>query len=114
MCWIRCVVSSPPLPFVNKNALTVHNDHQHLFQIRQRPRLQRRQRGPHLDRYQRRAVPQSGGEGCEDVSKSISSPAPIGYADVDGAASFRDGYLFCNLTGANDGASAVDLFRLNN
>ncbi|KAJ7853415.1 1,3-beta-glucanosyltransferase [Mycena leptocephala] len=49
--------------------------------------------------------------------KSISSSALIGYADIDGASSFRDGvaqYLSCDPSGANDGTSAVDLFGLNN
>jgi hypothetical protein len=35
---------------------TVHNNHQRLFRIRQRRHLQRRQRGPHSERYERRAV----------------------------------------------------------
>jgi hypothetical protein len=44
------------------------NTVQNIFQIRQR-----RQRGPHPERYECRAVAQTGGEGCEGISVSFFS-----------------------------------------
>ncbi|KAF7289228.1 1,3-beta-glucanosyltransferase [Mycena indigotica] len=48
---------------------------------------------------------------------SIGSSALIGYADIDGASSFRDAvsaYLSCDPSGKNDGSTSIDLFGLNN
>ncbi|KAF7325016.1 1,3-beta-glucanosyltransferase [Mycena kentingensis (nom. inval.)] len=47
---------------------------------------------------------------------SIGSSALIGYADIDGASSFRDAvsqYLSCDPTSKNDGSTSIDLFGLN-
>jgi hypothetical protein len=48
---------------------------------------------------------------------SISSSALVGYADIDGASSFRDAvsaYLSCDPSGAGKGDTSIDLFGLNN
>ncbi|KAJ7059573.1 glycoside hydrolase family 72 protein, partial [Mycena amicta] len=48
---------------------------------------------------------------------SISSSALVGYADIDGAAAFRDAvsdYLSCDPSQKNDGSTSIDLFGLNN
>ncbi|KAJ6585855.1 glycoside hydrolase family 72 protein [Mycena capillaripes] len=48
---------------------------------------------------------------------SISSTALVGYADIDGAAAFRDAvanYLSCDPSNSGSGASAIDIFGLNN
>ncbi|KAJ7042634.1 1,3-beta-glucanosyltransferase [Mycena alexandri] len=48
---------------------------------------------------------------------SISSSALVGYAAIDGAADFLvplANYLSCDSSGSNSGASAIDLFGLNN
>ncbi|KAJ7482936.1 1,3-beta-glucanosyltransferase [Mycena galericulata] len=48
---------------------------------------------------------------------SISSSALVGYADIDGASTFRDAvadYLSCDPSGSNSGSTAIDIFGLNN
>ncbi|KAJ7431316.1 Glucanosyltransferase-domain-containing protein [Mycena galericulata] len=48
---------------------------------------------------------------------SISSSALVGYADIDGASTFRDAvadYLSCDPPGSNSGSTAIDIFGLNN
>ncbi|KAJ7617375.1 1,3-beta-glucanosyltransferase [Roridomyces roridus] len=48
---------------------------------------------------------------------SIKSSALVGYADIDGASSFRDAvstYLSCDPTGSNSDATSIDIFGLNN
>ncbi|KAJ6474359.1 1,3-beta-glucanosyltransferase [Mycena sanguinolenta] len=48
---------------------------------------------------------------------SIQSSALVGYADIDGAADFRDAvsqYLSCDPSGQGSGATSIDLFGLNN
>jgi len=48
---------------------------------------------------------------------SKSSSALVGYAAIDGASDFRDpvaNYLSCDPSGGNSGATAIDLYGLNN
>jgi 1,3-beta-glucanosyltransferase GAS1 len=48
---------------------------------------------------------------------SKSSSALVGYAAIDGSPDWRDpvaNYLSCDPTGGNSGASAIDLYGLNN
>ncbi|KAJ7913603.1 hypothetical protein B0H13DRAFT_2466639 [Mycena leptocephala] len=72
---------------------------------------------PFLQAWGTNVLDQAAARDVRMYLKSISSPALIGYADIEGASSFRDDvaqYLSCDPTGANEGASAVDLFGPNN
>ncbi|KAJ7120307.1 hypothetical protein C8R44DRAFT_982120, partial [Mycena epipterygia] len=94
----------------------VHQNNQRLLEIRQRPRIQRRQRGAHQRRHQRRAL-EAAARDIKAYLSSISSSALVGYADIDGASSFRDAvssYLSCDPTGKNDGSTSIDIFGVNN
>lgn len=51
------------------------------------------------------------------LSTSIKSSALVGYASIDGDATWLDplaNYLSCDPSGSNSGATAIDLFGLNN
>jgi hypothetical protein len=51
------------------------------------------------------------------LSNSIKSSALVGYASIDADATLLDplaNYLSCDPSGSNSGATAIDLFGLNN
>lgn len=55
---------------------------------------------------------------CESYSSdSISSSALVGYASIDADSNWKDplaNYLSCDPSGSNSGATAIDLYGLNN